>query len=67
MVSWRQAMKDPHILSDLEAVARKRLAADRNPDAYHFFRPFHCDACGVVPLEMTVEHHRGSGKGEFSG
>jgi hypothetical protein len=67
MVSWRQAMKDPHMLSDLEAFARKRIAADRYPDDYHFFRPFNCDACGVVPFEMTIEHHTGSRKGNFKG
>lgn len=60
-------MKDPHMLSDLEVFARKRVAAGRYPDDYHFFRPFNCDACGVVPFEMTIEQHSGSRKGDFKG
>ena len=60
-------MKDPNMLSDLEAFARKRIAADRYPNDYHVFRLFSCDACGVVPFEVTVEHHTGSRKGDFKG
>ena len=60
-------MKGQTSLSDLEAFARIRIAAHRYPNEYHFFRPFSCDACGVVPFEMTIEHHTGSRKGKFKG
>jgi hypothetical protein len=60
-------MKGQTLLSDLEAFARKRIAAQRYPDDYHFFTPFRCDACGVVPFELTIEHHTGSKKGNFKG
>jgi len=61
------AMKRPTSLSDLEAFARERIAAHRYPNDYHFFRPFKCDACGVVAFEMTIGHHTGSKKGDFKG
>ncbi len=54
-------------LSDLEAFARKCIAAHRYPDDYHFFTLFKCDTCGVVPFELTIEHHTGSKKGNFKG
>jgi len=54
-------------LADLEAYARKRIAAERYPGDYHHFRLFACDGCGVVPLELTIEHHTGSKKGNFRG
>ena len=60
-------MKDLDMLSDLEAFARKRVAAHRYPNDYHIFRPFNCDACGVVPFELSIEHHTGSRKGNFKG
>ena len=60
-------MKRQTSLSDLEAFARKHIAAQRYPDDYHFFTPFKCDACGVVPFELTIEHHTGSKKGNFKG
>ena len=60
-------MKDQTTLSDLEAFAKDRIAADRYRSDHHFFRPFTCDACGVVPFEMTIEHHTGSKKGNFKG
>jgi hypothetical protein len=60
-------MKDQDMLSELEAFARKQIAADRYPDDYHFFRPYKCDMCGVVPFELTTEHHTGSKRGNFKG
>ena len=60
-------MKHQSSLSDLEVFARKRIAAHRYPNDYHFFRPFKCDACGVVPFKLTIEHHTGSKKGSFKG
>ena len=54
-------------LSDLEAYARKCIAAHRYPGDAHFFTPFRCDTCGVVPFELTIEHHTGSKKGNFRG
>ena len=53
--------------TDLEAFAKERIAADRYPHDYHFFRSFKCQNCGVVPLELTTEHHTGSKKGNFKG
>jgi hypothetical protein len=60
-------MKDQAPLSDLEKYARKRIAAHRYPGDFHFFRPFKCDTCGVVPFALTIEHHTGSKKGNFKG
>ncbi len=60
-------MKHPTSLADLEEYARKRIAAHRYPNDYHMFRPAGCRACGVVPLQLTIEHHTGSRKGNFRG
>ncbi len=60
-------MKDQISLTDLEAFAQERIHADRYPDDYHFFKTFRCQACGVVPLELTIEHHTGSREGDFKG
>jgi hypothetical protein len=60
-------MKHQTALSDLEAFARKRIAAHRYPNDYHRFTLARCPACGVVPLELTIEHHTGSKKGNFRG
>ena len=60
-------MTQPISLSDLEAFARKCIAAHRYPDDYHSFRLFKCDQCGVVAFEITIEHHTGSKKGDFKG
>jgi len=57
----------PTSLSDLEAFARKRIAAHHYPDDYHSFRLFKCDTCGMVAFEITIEHHTGSKKGDFKG
>jgi len=54
-------------LSELEAFARKQIAAHRYPDDYHIFRTFNCDACGVVLFDINIEHHTGSKKGNFKG
>lgn len=60
-------MKSQPSLSDLEAFARKCIAAERYPGDYHTFTPFVCRNCGAVPLELTIEHHTGSRKGDFKG
>jgi hypothetical protein len=62
-----QEMKRQTTLADLEAFARKRIAAHRYPNDYHLFTMAKCPACGVVPLELTIEHHTGSKKGNFKG
>jgi hypothetical protein len=54
-------------LSDLETFARKQIAAERYPNDAHFFRPYKCDTCGVVPFELTIETHTGSKRGNFKG
>ncbi len=53
--------------SGLEAFARECIAADRYPRDYHLFTPFECRICGMVPLQLTIEHHTGSQKGDFKG
>lgn len=53
--------------SDLEAFARKCIAAHRYPGDYHLFTLFECERCGVVPFALTIEHHTGSRKGNFKG
>jgi hypothetical protein len=60
-------MKSPLAFSDLEAFARKRIEAHRHPGDYHTFRLSSCPACGLVPFELTIEHHTGSRQGDFKG
>jgi hypothetical protein len=60
-------MKHNDVLSDLEAFARKRIAAHRYPNDYHLFTPKRCSTCGVTPLELTIEYHTGAKKGNFKG
>jgi hypothetical protein len=60
-------MKNETPLADLKEYAKERIAAERYPDDYHLFRPAKCSVCGVVPLELTIEHHTGSKKGNFRG
>ncbi len=60
-------MKHQTALSDLEAFAKKSIAAQRYPNDFHFFTPFKCDDCGVVPFELTIEHHTGSKERNFKG
>jgi len=59
----------PHKISllDLENFAKEEIAADQYPNDYHLFHPFACDACGIVPFTLTIEHHTGSSKGNFKG
>ena len=54
-------------LSALEGYARKCIATQRYPGDYHRFTLTRCSECGVVPVELTVEHHTGSKKGNFKG
>jgi len=56
-----------HNLFDLERFARERISASRYPNDYHIFKPAVCSACGVVPMELTIEHHTGSKKRNFRG
>ena len=60
-------MENQTFLTDLEGYARKRIAAHRYPNDYHLFTLAKCHDCGVVPLELTIEHHTGSRKGNFRG
>jgi hypothetical protein len=60
-------MSDKISLAELKTYAEKRIAADRYPDDYHFFRPKGCSNCGVVPLTLTIEYHTGAKKGNFKG
>ena len=53
--------------SELEEFARDQLQADRYPDDRHVFRLSKCEICGVVPFELTIEHHTGSRQGDFKG
>ncbi|MBL7200714.1 MAG: hypothetical protein ISS56_11225 [Anaerolineae bacterium] len=60
-------MVDQMSFSDLEAFAKECIAADRYPNDRHTFTMFRCDNGGVVPFELTVEHHTGSKKENFRG
>lgn len=53
--------------TDLEAFARRSIHAHRYPADHHTFRLHGCQSCGLVPLELTIEHHTGSRKGDFKG
>jgi len=57
----------PASLSDLEAFARECIRADHYPHDSHVFRVFRCDVCDTTVLEITIEHHTGSKKGDFKG
>ena len=54
-------------LLDLERFARERISASRYPNDYHLFNLAKCSSCGVVPMELTIEHHTGSKKRNFRG
>jgi hypothetical protein len=54
-------------LADLEAFAKRCIAAERFPRDYHRFTAVACPICGVVPLALTIEHHTGSKKDNFRG
>lgn len=56
-----------HFPSDLQVFARECIRADHYPHDYHSFARFKCRVCGVVPFELTIEHHTGSAKGDFKG
>jgi hypothetical protein len=60
-------MMDAEVRAELEAYARARIAADRYPGDHHVFHLFRCDACGVAPFALTIEHHTGSRQGDFKG
>jgi hypothetical protein len=60
-------MKYETAISDLEAFAKGKIAAERYPNDYHFFTLFKCDGCGVAPFELVIEHHTGSKEGNFKG
>jgi hypothetical protein len=60
-------MKQNMSLADLEIYAKECLDAHRYPGDYHHFKLFRCQACGVVPLELTIEHHTGSQERDFKG
>lgn len=60
-------MEHREALADLEAFAKRCIAADRFPRACHRFTAAACPTCGVVPLALTIEHHTGSKKGDFKG
>ena len=54
-------------LADLEAFAKRYIAAERFPNDIHRFTAAACPRCGVVPLTLTIEHHTGSKKQDFKG
>jgi hypothetical protein len=54
-------------LSALLAYARNCLAADRYPGEHYPSAVLRCRDCGLVPLELTIEHHTGSGRRDFKG
>ena len=60
-------MDDEKILSDLKVFAMKCIAADRYPQDFYIFAPKQCPKCGLVPLELIIEHHTGSKKSNFRG
>jgi hypothetical protein len=54
-------------LSDLEAFAKKSIGAEHYPDDQHPCKVAECELCGVVPLELSIEHDEGSKPGRFKG
>ena len=60
-------MEDQKNYSDLEAFAKKKIAAERYQNDFHFFGMCKCDECGIAPFTLTIEHHTGSRKGNFKG
>jgi len=60
-------MNNHYDLSDLERYAGKCIDAHRYPNDVHKFTAKRCPACGVVPFELTIEHHSGSKKKNFRG
>ena len=60
-------MNNHNDLSDLKRYARDRIDAQRYPNDAHIFHPKKCPTCGVVPLELMIEHHSGSKANNFRG
>ncbi len=60
-------MNNHYDLSDLERYAGESIDAHRYPNDVHKFTAKRCPACGVVPFELTIEHHSGSKKKNFRG
>jgi len=60
-------MSDQYSLSDLQAYARKQIAAEKYPNDTHISKLAKCANCGVAPMELTIEHHTGSKKKNFRG
>ena len=60
-------MDNDNVVSDIEKYALRRIAASKYPNDYHTFRPGKCSTCGVVPMELTIEHHTGSKTSNFRG
>ncbi len=54
-------------LADLEAFARHALGAEHYPDDVHPCTVAECERCGIVPLELIVEHDQGDRPGDFHG
>lgn len=66
----RQMAGTPKCLADpevLRAFALGVLRADLCPLDNHVFSLDECETCGIAPLLVTVEHHTGSGHGDFHG
>jgi len=55
---------DPEVL---RAFALGVLRADLCSLDTHVFSLYECETCGIAPLILTIEHHTGSGYGDFHG
>ncbi len=60
-------MMKPKDIQDIQSYAKKKIAADKYPDAYHSFKFAKCENCGFVPLSLTIEYHSGAKKSNFKG
>lgn len=56
-----------NIFSDLEAYAKELIAAEKFPNTSHIINLAKCVHCGVVPMELIIEHHNGSNYKNFRG
>ncbi|NOZ05572.1 MAG: hypothetical protein GXP41_04355 [Chloroflexi bacterium] len=59
--------KARYALAGLETFSKNCIAAEQHPNDIHLFTPIGCPVCGIVPLELTIEHHSGSEEGNFKG
>lgn len=59
-----KCLADPEVL---RAFALGVIRADLCPLDNHIFSLYECETCGIAPLLITVEHHTGSGFGDFHG